>query len=442
VWSRALAPGYLDHPPMVALWIAAGTALAGDGAFGVRLFAPLAAALGSVLLAQAGEDLLPGRRAGLWAAVLLNATLLFGVGAVTMTPDTPLLLFWTATLWALARLHATGRANWWLAAGAAAGLALDSKYTAGLLAPAVALWLIVMPAWWRRWQTWAGGLLAAGLFAPVVGWNAAHGWASFAKQGGRAGDWQPSRAVQFLAELFAGQLGLATPLIAILLGAGIVAAARRGWRRDPEWALLAAFTVVPAAVFLTHALGDRVQGNWPAIIYPAAAIAAAGLLPTWRTPAVALGGAMTALVYAQAMFAVLPLPAKLDPTARLLGGWPAFARTIAEAAHTNNAAFVAVEPYGDAAEIARLAPPDVAVLGVDARWGYFALPSATAVIAGHVGLLLRAAGRSDPPDAADWASIAPLPDIARARGMVAETYRVYRVTGRAGDEPIVVLPRP
>jgi hypothetical protein len=24
-----------------------------------------------------------------------------------MTPDTPLLFFWTATLWALARLHAT-----------------------------------------------------------------------------------------------------------------------------------------------------------------------------------------------------------------------------------------------------------------------------------------------------------------------------------------------
>ena len=25
VWSRALAAGYLDHPPMVALWLRAGT---------------------------------------------------------------------------------------------------------------------------------------------------------------------------------------------------------------------------------------------------------------------------------------------------------------------------------------------------------------------------------------------------------------------------------
>ena len=25
VWSHALAAGYLDHPPMVALWVRAGT---------------------------------------------------------------------------------------------------------------------------------------------------------------------------------------------------------------------------------------------------------------------------------------------------------------------------------------------------------------------------------------------------------------------------------
>ena len=36
VWSRALAAGYLDHPPMVALWIRAGTALIGPGALGIR----------------------------------------------------------------------------------------------------------------------------------------------------------------------------------------------------------------------------------------------------------------------------------------------------------------------------------------------------------------------------------------------------------------------
>ena len=54
------------------------------------------------------KALLPGRGAGLIAAALLNATLLLGAGAVTMTPDTPLLFFWVCALWALARLHTCG----------------------------------------------------------------------------------------------------------------------------------------------------------------------------------------------------------------------------------------------------------------------------------------------------------------------------------------------
>ena len=449
VWSRALAAGYLDHPPMVALWIRAGTALAGPGALGVRLLSPFAAGLGSLLLWRAAEDLLPGRRAGLVAAGLLNATLLFGVGAVTMTPDTPLLLFWTAALWALARLHATGRPAWWLAVGAAAGLALDSKYTAALLAPAVLLWLLAVPSlrhWLRRPWPWLAALVALLLFAPVLAWNAAHGWASFAKQGARTADWDPSRAVQFAAELFGGQFALATPLLAVLLAAGIVLAARGGWRRAPAWTLLAVLTVLPAAVFLQHAFGDRVQANWPAVIYPAAAVAVAGLSPKWRRlhlPAAGLGCAVTVLVYAQGIFVLVPLPPRLDPTVARLAGWDGLAGAVAAAAAAEGAGFVAVENYGVAAEMARLLPPAIPVLAVDRRWAAFDLPPATPVIGGRAGLLLRSDHNTDPPDLADWARADQLPDVRReAGGVVVAQYGLYRVIGRAGADPIVVLPRP
>jgi 4-amino-4-deoxy-L-arabinose transferase-like glycosyltransferase len=446
IWSKALAPGYLDHPPMVALWIRAGTTIAGDGSVGVRLLAPLAAALGSLLLARAADDLLPGRRAGPVAALLLNATLLFGVGAVTMTPDTPLLFFWTATLWALARVHATGGGRWWLVAGVAAGLACDSKYTGFLLVPAVLLWLVwAQRQWLRRPHPWAAAILALACFAPVVMWNAAHGWAGFAKQGGRVGDWAPSRSLQFLGELLGGQLGLATPLLAPLFCAGIVVAARRAWRRDPAASLLVLLTLLPASVFVEHALGDRVQANWPAILYPTAAVAAAGLAGRWvrwRTPAVVLGFVLTACVYTQATFAVLPLPAKFDPGLRQLGCWPGFAAEVAQAAHANGATFVAVENYGDAAELARTLPPDLPVVGIDARWAYVGVPDATTVIDGQSGLLLRAARYAEAPDGSDWAIMgAPIP-LARARdGRVAEEYRLYPVVGRTGPTPVVVLPR-
>jgi len=449
VWSRALAPGYLDHPPMVALWIWLGTAIAGDGALGVRLLAPLAAALGSVLLARAGEDLFPGRRAGVAAAALLNATLLFGVGSVTMTPDTPLLLFWTAAIWALARLHATGDGNWWLVVGAAAGLALDSKYTAALLAPAILLWLLATPGlrrWLWSWQTALGLAVAARLFQPVFEWNRGHGWASFAKQGGRAGDWRPARMAQHLGELMAGQVGFATPLLAVLLATGVWLAARGAWRRDPASTLLAAVTLLPAAVFAEHALGDRVQANWPSVIYPGAALAAAALSGrwiAWRWPALTLGLGLTALVWMQAATGALPLSRTLDPTLMRLGGWPGLADGVRRAAARDGVRFVAADNYGDAAVLARLLPASLPVLGVDARWALFQLPDATATMTGASGLLLRSTRRAGPPDPADWAHVEPADTLLRDRaGVVAETYRLYRVTGRAGGEPIVVLPRP
>ncbi len=448
VWSRALAPGYLDHPPMVALWIWLGTAVAGDGALGVRLLAPLSAALGSVLLVRAGEDLLPGRGAGVIAAALLNATLLFGVGAVTMTPDTPVLFFWTAALFALARLVATGDGRWWLAAGLAIGLSLASKYTGFLLAGGVGLWVIAVPAmrpWLRRPAPWLGGLIALGVFAPVLWWNACHGWASFAKQGGRAGVFDFARAPQYLGELLGGQAGLATPLVFVLCVAGCVHAVRRAASRPAGWSLLVALSVLPMLVFIEHAFGDRVQANWPAIVYPAASIAAAGLSAGWLRwvkPAVGLGLVLTAIAWTQAAFAPLALPMRLDPTLLRLGGWEALA---AEIAARPDVGFVASDNYGHAALLARLLPPGVPVYGIEERWRLFGLPDAAPAIAGRSGLLIRSARRDDAPDPADWSEIVRLGTLDRTRnGMTAETFRLYRVTGQThpGATPIVVLPRP
>lgn len=449
IWSRALAGGYLDHPPMVALWIRAGTLIAGETALGVRLLAPLSVFAGSLLLWRAGEDLLPGRNAGLWAAALLNATLAFGIGAVTMTPDTPLLFFWVATLWALGRLLASGAPGWWLAAGLCAGLAMASKYTAVFLPAGIFLWLLAVPrlrSWLRTPWPWLAALIAAAAFAPVLMWNAAHGWASLLKQGGRTGAWHPARAVQFLGELIGSQAGLATPLVFALCMGGIWLALRRAAReRDPALTLLAALTALPVAVFLQHALGDRVQGNWPAIIYPAAAIAAAALPPAWlrlRPAALWVGGVMTALVYLQGATALLPLPARLDPTLLRLAGWGAMARQVDRVRAAQGARFVAADGYDIAAELAWHLPSAAPVIAVSPRWRYFRLPDGHAVTDGQPGLFVRSARRGDDIDRTPWASMAELGRIERGRdGLAAEGFRLFRVIGRPGGTAQAELPR-
>ncbi len=434
IWSKAFAPGYLDHPPMVALWIKIGTLIAGDTPLGVRLLGPISALLGSLLLMSAAKDFAPGRRAGPRAVCLLNATLALNVGAVVMTPDTPLLFFWMAALAACGRLISTRRPAWWLAIGLCAGLALDSKYTAVLLGASLAAWISLVPSarrWLRVWQLWAGGALAALCFAPVIEWNAAHGFVSFLKQGGRSGDWHPAQSVRFLTELLVGQVGLATPWVAVLLILGVVFAARSLWQRDERLGLLACVTLLPAAIFCEHALGGRVQANWPAIILPGAAIAASAMPKARFWPqASALGLLIAAFVFLQAAAAPIALPRFLDFTLVRLAGWSDLAGGVFVAQSHGNVDFVAADEYGLASELAfRLHTP---VMGVEPRWRFFeTLP--TEPLTNRTGLLVRSDREYGGPDPHLWSSITQLGSLQRKRaGIVAETYRLFRVTGATG----------
>jgi 4-amino-4-deoxy-L-arabinose transferase-like glycosyltransferase len=448
VWSRALAPGYPDHPPMVALWIRLGTTLAGNGTLGVRLLAPLAMAVASLLLADAAARLLGRRCAGWCAAALLNATPLFGVGGVLITPDAPLLAFWTGCLWALARLLDSADQRWWFAVGLLAGLAMVSKYTAALLWFGIGTWLLVTPSmrpWLRRPAPWLGALLGITVFLPVLCWDASHGWASFLRQGGRIGVWDPSQAMRFLGELLGGQIGLVSPLIFAFCIGGIVKAVKQGWRtRNPAWTLLALLALPGVAVFVEHALGDRVQGNWPAIIYPAAGVAGAGLQgPLWRRltgPALGLGFGLSLLLYAQATLWLVPLPAERDPVAGQLAGWVALAAQVDQVRQQTGARFVAADQYGLAAELARTLPDNVIVLGGGMRWTQTGLPRAD--LAGEPGILVRRARAGEEPNEMLWSDATGITQLARRLGnRTIERFRLDRVVARPGAV-VVTLPRP
>ncbi len=443
IWSHALAGGYLDHPPMVALWIRAGTALAGQTALGLRLLGPLAAAVASWMLFDTARTLIPNSRAGLVAVLLLNASLLLGVGTVIMTPDSPLLFFWTATLWAIARIAVGGSGQWWLVAGVAGGLALDSKYTALFLWVGVGLWLLAVPAvrpWLRRWQPWAACVIGLVLFTPTLAWNAAHGWSGFARQGGRVNDWHPARAIGFLAELVGGQIGLATPLVWALCMIGLGVAVIRAWRRrDAGWSLLVALSLPPIVVFVQHAVGDRVQGNWPAIIYPALVVAAGGmaLRARWWISASALGFAITVIVYLQALVHPVPLPSRLDPIALRLAGWDGLA-TEAEAARVAaRADYIAADNYSVASELAWWLPSQVSVVGTDPRWRLLDLPARP--IGGTTGLWITDAGRHMAPETTPWLQVERVGTIFRP-GSGTAGLALYRIQPRPGAEA-VALPR-
>ncbi|WKA27017.1 glycosyltransferase family 39 protein [Bradyrhizobium roseum] len=369
-WSKHLAGGYYDHPPMVAVVIRLGTLIAGDSEFGVRLVSILLALPMSWAIYQAAAILFGSRRVAASSAILLNITLMAAVGTMIVTPDAPLLVASSFLLFALAKVLQTGNGAWWLAVGAAAGCALLSKYTALFFGPAILIWLVAVPGL-RRWlgSPWLylGGLVALLLFAPVILWNAEHGWVSFIKQMGRATiqDFRPA----YIAELIPTQIAFATPLVWILGVMGIYALYARRAGAMPARVLVNTMFWVIVAYFVWHSLHARVEANWFAPIYPAFAVAAAVAAhlvewpPRWqrlvdfsRRWALPGGVVMFALLVVQANTGVLS-GYRRDATVRSVGvGWRETADAIEAARARAGATCVLAPDYGTTAWLAFYLP--------------------------------------------------------------------------------------
>jgi 4-amino-4-deoxy-L-arabinose transferase-like glycosyltransferase len=447
LWGLAPALSYLDHPPMAGWMIAAGLAVAGGNALGVRLGAVLTSLAGPFVLWRTAHILFGAEvaRRAVWIALAMP---LLAVGGVLMTPDTPSVLFWGLAGWALAELYVSGRANWWLAVGLFAGLGLLSKYTNLFVGAGIVLWILLLPAnrhWLRSWQLWAGGALAACLTLPVVIWNAEHRWASFAKQFGRVAASEGLTAT-YLLELIGAHLALASPIVAVL---GIIGlwkvAARAVTERDPASALLAASILPFLAYLLQHALHDRVQPNWAAPLYPALAVCAALAVAhapsrhvrqrtaVWARWGVATGFLLSALLYAHALSPLALLPPAKDPTAQLRG-WAAFASQVDDLRAANGACWIATSSYGTTGQLAWALRGRAPVLQLDEPLRYVHLPPPDRSVLDCPALYVELERRaSEDMLTREFRSVTTLGRITRDdRGAPVAVYRVYRLADPAG----------
>jgi 4-amino-4-deoxy-L-arabinose transferase-like glycosyltransferase len=265
--GRKLQLSYFDHPP-IAWWMAWGIAhLTGsESAFVVRLPFISLFALTTWLMYRLTAALFDPE-AGLWAAVVLNIAPVLGITAGTwVLPDGPLFAALLGTAFCLIpAINSAGRAawGWWLATGACAGLALDSKYSAALTLMGALAFLATEPVsrrWLVRPQPYMAGAAALMVFLPVLIWNAEHGWASLLFQGGRAGgSLRPLGPILAIA----GQAAFLLPWIwAPLVWCGLVAA-YRGPSDRKRW-LLVCLAAPPILVFTAAALWGNTLFHWAA----------------------------------------------------------------------------------------------------------------------------------------------------------------------------------
>lgn len=393
-WTRRLDAGYFDHPPGVALLLSAGTKLFGDTLLGVR-FGPwvMGGVAHAALMSLAGH--LGGPRAASRASLLMVVIPLATLGFVLATPDAPFLaavavLCLCLTLAISSPVRSGASLGWWVMTGVALGVALLSKYSAAILPVAVTIAFLLHPSLRKRFAEpgpYVATVVAGVLFAPVVIWNWYYQWVSFAFQ--LSHGFTPARGSPLgrELELLGGQMGIASPILFVLMAMAVWAALRDGWqvrkRLVPHDILvqrfaLAMLALVPLGVFAVSAWQRSVEANWPAPIYPAAiGLLAAGTATwaygRWYRAGVWLAAVLLVVVSLQAWRPLIPLEPRRDPIGRA-HGWD----TLADATNTarrdpfldgSTHIWVAANRYQDASELAFHLPeqPTVFALNLASR---------------------------------------------------------------------------
>lgn len=456
-YSFHLAPGYLDHPGMNPLLIRIGRSLFGETSLGVRFFAVALAVPASWAVWRAGELLLGGSRAGANAALLFNLTIVMSVGSMIATSDSVVVVTSALLLWAVAEFNVSQRGVWWLVIGAVIGVGMASKYTTLFLALSIVAWLAVTPElrkWFLRPWPYLGALIALAIFSPVLIWNAQHQWASLVYQSSRmvAHSW----SIRYVIELIGAQIGLATPPIFVLAGFGLWWGRRLPAAERRNWPLLAMLVLPPLAYFLWHALHERVQGNWPECIYPAASCAAAlaiQMLPAKTGPSASIvrWSERLAIPFALALAAIiyfhgatgLPALGRGDPAARMTGlGWREAAASIDEVRARAGTPVVVTSDYSMAVELSYYLPSHTPVEQLNERVRWISEPQPDPRL--FTGPMLyvchdRCSKLSFLP--ARFRGIEYLATVTRRNhGAVADVYTIYRLSRPIG--PVLNPPYP
>ena len=463
-WSRQLAGGYFDHPPVIAWLIAGGTALLGDTPLGVRLLPNVAGTLATAAIAWTA-DVLAGPRAARFALLAFAVMPVAAVGMILATPDAPLLfgIAWTLCCVTHALSHPARSATatrWWIGAGLAIGVAMASKFTAVLVPVGLSLTILVVPALRPRLREpgpWLAVVVASLVMVPVLLWNASHDWIAFRFQLGHGlGSGAKESLVQRELNLVGGQALLVTPILfGLLLGALV-----RAVREEPRRRALAGVALFCLAFFVFSATRKNVEANWPAIAWVPAVMLLAAARPgdrsTWERRALRLATALSALLLAHVVRPLVALPGSRDPVNQA-HGWTDLATAVAQRQASlatapsdvvgpSTAPLVAANRYQDAAMLAFHLPghPQVASLNLGGRPNQYDLWTAAPdrlTVGGAMLLVLELPrGGGTPPAIAALSAvfprITPGDTIALTRdGRTVARRQLWTLTGWTGTWP-------
>lgn len=259
VWSQRPQLSYFDHPAMVSWLFSLGHFLEPLGN-AVRWPAVFMGHLIIGIWFYILKDHVSFEKFKIWIWLVLLSPLL-GFGSLVITPDLPVLFFWSLSLALALRALQSKSLFIYFLFGASLGLGFCSKYHIVLFIPCLVFYLFAEKKWSDvRWAGVAITFLSGLLFSsPVILWNLQNQFASFEFQL-KHGLEKTSYELHWTLDYVLGQILLVFPLM-------FWAALRAKAPKDLRWMYY--FGWGPLLFFFLTSFRASTEANWPIIGYPA-----------------------------------------------------------------------------------------------------------------------------------------------------------------------------
>ena len=216
MWSKHLQAGYYDHPPMIAYMIYL-TNFISQSEWAVRLVNIFCMSFSAIYIFKLTKEL-SDEKTALNSVLIFLSVALTNAGTIITTPDSPLSLFWSVSLYYTYRAIFIGNKKDFLLSGVFLGLMMLSKYTAVLYIAGVLLFMIL-----KRRDLFLNPYMYAAMFisliiaSPMIFWNYQHDWISFMFQLAHGASEDNKLYPNLFFEFLGGQFGIFSPVFTALL---------------------------------------------------------------------------------------------------------------------------------------------------------------------------------------------------------------------------------
>lgn len=278
VWSKNLQLSYYDHPPMIAYLIYLTTYFS-NLEFFVRLVSIICGTVTVLSMYKTAQRAFGQKAADLTVIFALAWPLLEGTFFIT-TIDSPLLMFWSLTLYCLMRGLVLDEKKFIYLAGIALGCAMLSKYTAVLILPGVLIYLLLSSkhrVLLIQKDIYLAMVLAILVFSPVIIWNYQHNWISFIYQFKHGVSETREVNLAGLGDYIGAFIGAANPFISLPLLI-FIWLKRKVILRDDRYLLLISIFAFVSLFFGYNSLYKFMEANWVAPAYIGGIVFLAGCM--------------------------------------------------------------------------------------------------------------------------------------------------------------------